>query len=217
MNVTENDSTRLEPGQEDTGPLQQQNMGSSCSSSFPSTVSAITTTYARFKQCVCLILYYFLFSLFFFFNSFYYFFSFTVLFIKTRCFDPVNLQSAWDAPDALPSHWSKSARVSMLATSWCRAGCAVLHGEHFLPGMPTASQTRLTWTSLTLPKCLPKSWDKSHSRGSLQRASPGCPACNVSLVSPSCVLALARRNSTGAGETSGEDVPCDSWLYWPIQ
>lgn len=52
MNVTGDDSTRLGPGQEDTGPLQQQNMGSSCSSSFPSSASEIISTYARFKQRV---------------------------------------------------------------------------------------------------------------------------------------------------------------------
>lgn len=51
-NVTKDDSTRLGPGQEDTGPLQQQNMGSSRSSSFPSSASEIISSYARFKQRV---------------------------------------------------------------------------------------------------------------------------------------------------------------------
>lgn len=104
MNVTGDDSTRLGPGQEDTGPLQQQNMGSSRSSSFPSSASEIISSYARFKQRVL----FRIISSSLFFKKFFLllFFSFTVLFIKTRCFDPVNLQaqSAWDATDMLPSH-----------------------------------------------------------------------------------------------------------------
>lgn len=78
------------------------------------------------------------------------------------------------------------------------------YGEHFLPEIPTASQTRLAGTSFALPRCVPKTLDKPCCRGPLQRASPGCPACNVSLVSSSYLLAPARRNSIGAGETSGE-------------
>lgn len=103
-NVTKDDSTRLGPGQEDTGPLQQQNMGSSRSSSFPSSASEIISSYARFKQRVL----FRIISSSLFLKKFFllFFFSFTVLFIKTRCFDPVNLQaqSAWDATDMLPSH-----------------------------------------------------------------------------------------------------------------
>lgn len=138
--------------------------------------------------------------------SFFFFYVLSMQFIQSRCFEPVKLQakSTWAAPNTLPSWWSKSAWVGMLATCWFGAGWAVLYGEHFLPEMPTARQTRLTWTSFTLPQCLPKSWDKSCFRRYLQKASPGCPARNMSLVSPSDVLASARRNSTGAGETSGE-------------